>query len=753
MGRYHRIRRKKKPETEGAARGRLEVGAPADEFEREADRTADQVTQSTGSEEKEKVQTQPQGDGPSKIGEDLEEESLQAKPEEEEGGPVRMQPMEEEEEEVMMQPAEEEEEQVQTKAHSEEEDIKMQPLEEEEEMLQAHSEQQEEDEQVQTKAQSEEEEIKMQPMEEEEGMLQAQSMEEEEEMLQAQPLEEEEEVQMQVEEEEEEMMQMEAEEEEEEVQAKEEESEEEQLRKKPAVQLAEDGQRYATQGVSKELDQRKSGGDPLNPTVQQDLGSKMGADFDDVRVHKDEAAASLSDRLGARAFTHGNHIYFNRGQYDPGSSAGRHLLAHELTHVIQQKGTGEQVSKQGLLTAAQEQAAINYNNARYDLRSKMIIQNVVGSIQDGLMGSQTVEDIATFQTNNGLTVDGMVGPQTLEAMFQNRIAANFFEHAIQLVVDLHNLNLADTLSITHDPSLIFSLANTTFEPGGQRVIKLGVFSFLTSNFLKTIIQRELALPAPPVAASGPRPTHLNAAQEADAIRFNRIKYTTSKAVRGMQGLIGSVPADGIIGADTVERIADYQSNHGLTIDGKAGENTLRQMVADLDARMEQNAAIHMIMDFYNMSTFGALLDISYDHNLTGSNASTGGIIPGPSIVKIGRPGFSQGFEGLVHTIAHELEHVRQRKEGILNRNVREFLGEAVEIVSANMPEENVAGFFSDARRALHHWNLIPAAEQRTHWARFVEVRNQVRRRHGLASAAEQVTHQPTLNGYNTVAQP
>jgi len=598
--------------------------------------------------------------------------------------------------------------------------------------------------------------VQRQPAEEEEESLQMQPLEEEEEMMQMQVVEEEEEgevIQSQPVEEEEEELMMQPLEEEEELQTKADGAEGTRGGTGPAIQRAGDGEQYAGPDIRRRLQAKEGGGEPLPKESRQEFGSKMGADFSGVRVHRDQDAAALSDQLGARAFTHGSDIYFNRGQYDTGTSGGKRLLAHELAHVVQQKGAGERVSKQGLLTPVQEQSAIHYNNRRYDLRSRMIIQNVAGSAQDGIIGPLTVEAIATFQSTNGLAVDGKVGPQTLDAMVRERVGAALQEHAIQLVVDFHNLDLSDTLTITHDPSLILTLAHTTFEPGGQRVIRLGRISFLTAGVLKAVIERELAIPAPAAVPAGPRPSHLNAAEERAAIRFNRIRYTTEKAIKGMQGLVGSVPADGIIGPDTVQRIAAYQNTHGLTVDGKAGENTLRQMVADLDGRMQQNTAIHMIMDFYNMRTFGALLDISYDHSLTTSNASTGGIIPGPSIVKIGRPGFSQGFEGLVHTIAHELEHVRQRRDGILNRDVREFLGEAVEIVSANMPEEDVAGFFNDARRALRHWNRIPAAEQRTNWARFTQVRNQVRRRHGLATPAEQVTHQPTLDGYNAVARP
>ena len=75
------------------------------------------------------------------------------------------------------------------------------------------------------------------------------------------------------------------------------------------------------------------------PTCAAFMEPRLGADLGDVRVHADESAASLSNHLSARAFTYRNHVFFARDQYQPGTAEGRHLLAHELTHTIQQGAT------------------------------------------------------------------------------------------------------------------------------------------------------------------------------------------------------------------------------------------------------------------------------------------------------------------------------------------------------------------------------------------------------------------------------
>jgi hypothetical protein len=80
-----------------------------------------------------------------------------------------------------------------------------------------------------------------------------------------------------------------------------------------------------------------SGGQPLEPAVRTDMEARMGHDFGDVRVHTDAAASASATSVGAHAYTVGNNVVFQRDAYDPSSEAGRTTLAHELTHVVQQR--------------------------------------------------------------------------------------------------------------------------------------------------------------------------------------------------------------------------------------------------------------------------------------------------------------------------------------------------------------------------------------------------------------------------------
>ena len=251
-----------------------------------------------------------------------EQEEIQRQPEEEmvqrqEEEEVQRQPEEEvvqrqQEEEVQRQP---EEEMVQ---RQEEEEVQRQP---EEEMVQRREEEevqrQPEEEVVQRQ---EEEEVQRQPEEEvvqrrEEEEVQRQP---EEEMVQRQ---EEEEVQRQPEEE---MVQR---QQEEEIQRQ---PEEEPVQRKATTEKDLPG------NVSADINSAKSTGKPLPLSMRKFMEPRFDANFSNVRIHTGERAAQLNKQVSAKAFATGNHIFFGEGQFQPETDQGKELLAHELTHTIQQ---------------------------------------------------------------------------------------------------------------------------------------------------------------------------------------------------------------------------------------------------------------------------------------------------------------------------------------------------------------------------------------------------------------------------------
>jgi Domain of unknown function (DUF4157) len=81
----------------------------------------------------------------------------------------------------------------------------------------------------------------------------------------------------------------------------------------------------------------KSGGRPMEPDVREDMEARLGHDFSDVRVHDDSAAAASASAVNAHAYTVGSNVVFQRDKFDPSTPEGKTTLAHELTHVVQQR--------------------------------------------------------------------------------------------------------------------------------------------------------------------------------------------------------------------------------------------------------------------------------------------------------------------------------------------------------------------------------------------------------------------------------
>jgi outer membrane protein OmpA-like peptidoglycan-associated protein len=167
-----------------------------------------------------------------------------------------------------------------------------------------------------------EEEMQRQPMEEEEEELQMQPVEEEQEGIQRQPVEEEKELQMQPVEEEEEMLQGKA---------------------------TDGGGLQISNQVQSQIDSLRGGGQPLPESVRTFFEPRFNSDFSGVRAHTHARAAETAKAINARAFTAGKDVAFGSGQYSPDTSEGKKLLAHELTHVVQQ--TGSVQSQQNIRTS------------------------------------------------------------------------------------------------------------------------------------------------------------------------------------------------------------------------------------------------------------------------------------------------------------------------------------------------------------------------------------------------------------------
>jgi peptidoglycan hydrolase-like protein with peptidoglycan-binding domain len=407
----------------------------------------------------------------------------------------------------------------------------------------------------------------------------------------------------------------------------------------------------------------------------------------------------------------------------------------------------------GPLTPAQERAAITFVRGRYDINSIRVIQVIAGTKVDGTFGPVSAQAVATFQQGAGLGATGQVDQPTLDAVVVRCVTNGQQDYGIYAAANFHGINIrAGALTVSFASGQAAAGANA-FEAGGLRVITLGPTALTNSAKIRDTINAQLAVPAPAAAAPGPTPNLLKPNQVKAAIAVNKRSLRDPRSVRAIQAFIGATP-DGVFSADTVQRVANFQNGAGLKEDGQIGRITINPLVMGMVGAGDRNSAIRAIVDFFKLDENG-LVDIHFSSTDANNATTTDQAIPGNSAITIGPSAFAQGWAGLVHTIAHEFEHVRQNRVGIADLPISEFLGERVEILSRGMDEEDLAGFMDDARRALREWNKMPAAQRRANFAKFVEVRNKVRAR--LAKAAKAAPLSPgdaaTLTAYNAVVKP
>lgn len=114
-----------------------------------------------------------------------------------------------------------------------------------------------------------------------------------------------------------------------------------------------------------------NGGHPLDVGIQETMATRFGQNFSDVRVHTDEQAAESAQAIQARAYTVGNDLVFGEGHYQPGTGEGQRLLAHELTHVMQQGATNHQTSSYGRVQRFEAPEHIDIGNAGEPIQIKL----------------------------------------------------------------------------------------------------------------------------------------------------------------------------------------------------------------------------------------------------------------------------------------------------------------------------------------------------------------------------------------------
>lgn len=155
----------------------------------------------------------------------------------------------------------------------------------------------------------------------------------------------------------------------------------------------------ATSALESRLNSSRGIGAALPDETRSSMESAFGVDFSGVRVHTDGEAVQMNRQLSAHAFTHGSDIYFNVGKYNPGGQEGMGLLAHELTHVVQQTGVDNPIRRDIKKEENADQAIEKLLEAgSFDTKWKNFVSHT-----DSIMRSIFVEMPAYYDLSSGGT--------------------------------------------------------------------------------------------------------------------------------------------------------------------------------------------------------------------------------------------------------------------------------------------------------------------------------------------------------------
>ncbi len=160
--------------------------------------------------------------------------------------------------------------------------------------------------------------------------------------------------------------------------------------------------------IESQISNSKGGGNPLPDKTKSEMENSFGADFSQVRTHSDSNAVQMNKDIGARAFTHGNDIYFNEGKLAPETAAGKHLIAHELTHTVQQGASKANTNN------PETAGGTNMESQTENLESAPLTENTKApesdnssnQVEDSLLGNTLGEQTESEQIEEQESVQG-----------------------------------------------------------------------------------------------------------------------------------------------------------------------------------------------------------------------------------------------------------------------------------------------------------------------------------------------------------
>ena len=227
--------------------------------------------------------------------------------------------------------------------------------------------------------------------------------------------------------------------------------EEDKVQTKPAVasffsdlvQRKPDGGGTATPQLESSINQSRGKGEPLAEGIKQPMEQAFGADFSSVKVYTDAESNQMNQSIQAKAFTTGKDIFFKQGAYNPGTRSGQTLIAHELTHVVQQNGTG--IQRQTLIQRDGDDIPTNAQERGHELSTIIVGRRQTN--QQGIAKIRALLAAGDLGTVKQVFYDKTGGKKTLRQAIEETFAGQGYakEYLLQLCAGKSQSFLAQLL--------------------------------------------------------------------------------------------------------------------------------------------------------------------------------------------------------------------------------------------------------------------------------------------------------------------
>lgn len=331
-----------------------------------------------------------------------------------------------------------------------------------------------------------------------------------------------------------------------------------------------------TSNLETNLNSSKGGGSPLPTNTKTEMESGFGTDFSSVKIHNDSKAVQMNQQLGSQAFANGSDIYFNEGKFNPSTQSGKHLLAHELTHTVQQGGA---VRKKPEISATSKTIQPSLLSFAVPGFIKDNVRHIPGyTLLTVISGYDPLNDVNVPRTAINL-IEGFMGlipfgTAIFDKLQEYGIIDQVFEWVESRLSEL-NLNMQALLDLVQkawDESSITTFVDVVTEKFNEVVDRVTAFATSLVDQVITWIKEALIGVAEPLLAENKAWSLIKKIIKYDPLRDEEVNATTVEILEDFLILIGKeTELEQMREKGTLQKTADWLDTQVGTFTSLLGE--------------------------------------------------------------------------------------------------------------------------------------------------------------------------------------